>query len=407
VASVATGREEANGDRGGPQDPVPPAAVRANERGIRLLLDREAAPAVEAFRAALASAPESRVVERNLAAALAALGERRRVERQHREAVDLLKEAVERHPSRLLYRVQLGRARFGTGTDVGRLAAREDLQWVLDRDSHHLDALVNLGQIEYIERRLEEAVRLWTRALELRSHDADVENRLRKARRELAVERSFRELRTRNFLLRYSPDVTLELATAVRGYCEEAYSDLSRRFQSYPDRVVVTLYTPEQFRSATRAHAWVAGLWDGTIRLTARPRARSADLRATIYHELTHHLVRSLARDVPVWLHEGLAQVAEEKRPETAEARLARGSPPRLEELDTRILTQRDPRRVSRFYDVALAFTASLRRERGDAGIQDLLRALGEGRPLDETLRKTFGESRRRPFRRWRDSLPD
>ena len=55
--------------------------------------------------------------------------------------------------------------------------------FVLDRDPDLLDALVNLGQIAYLDRRLEEAVALWRRALRLRPKDRDVQGRLEKAER--------------------------------------------------------------------------------------------------------------------------------------------------------------------------------------------------------------------------------
>ncbi len=387
-------------------EPTEPSteAVQANEQGIRSLLDREADQAATAFRHALAKAPDSVVVRRNLAAALAAGGERRRLERKPWEAVALFLEAVGLHPERLLYRVQLGRARFQTENNGARLSAHEDFSWVLKRAPDHLDALVSLGEIEYMERRLDEAVRLWSQALALRPHDADVTTRLAKARREQTVERSFRELPGQVFLLRYSPDVSEPLAARALQLCEQAYGELSKNYQSYPDRIVVTLYTPAQFRSATRTQGWVAGLWDGTIRLAVRPRPQDAELRATIRHELTHHLVRAITRHAPVWLHEGLAQINEGKQAETAEARLARGRSPQPRELDAHILSQRDPRRVSRFYDIALAYTAWLNRTRSGA-VQDLLRSLAKEESIDSALRATFGESRRALFERWKATL--
>ena len=53
----------------------PREAVSANERGIAHLLEGRAAEAIEAFDRAIEAQPSSRILERNLAASLAALAE--------------------------------------------------------------------------------------------------------------------------------------------------------------------------------------------------------------------------------------------------------------------------------------------------------------------------------------------
>jgi tetratricopeptide (TPR) repeat protein len=382
-------------------------ATGPNETGIRHLHAGRAVEAASAFEQALRHEPGSPVLERNLAAAVAALAELRRKDRRPAEAIQLLDRAVELHPERLRYRVLRGRARFEAGRDIDRLFAAEDFRFVLDRDPDHLDALVNLGQIDYAERRLTDAVRSWRRALELRPTDMDVKARLTKAERELAVEGAYEQITTLHFRLRYAATITPERAGTVLRLCEEAYGDLTTRFGSHPKAaVVVTLYTPAEFRSATRMHGWVAGLSDGTIRLTVRAHARTDDLRATVYHELAHHLIRGIAPSAPVWLHEGLAQIAEAKSVDAAEARLARAEAPRPAELGARILRQDDPRLVSRFYDLVLGFTSFLRRQHGDPSMQALLRELGEDVPEADALLTVYGSTRADLFERWTAGLP-
>ena len=144
----------------------PPEIVVLNERGIAHLLAGRPADAVRSFEQARdARRPDHRILDRNLAAALAALAEERRRASSPLEAIDLLRKAVDLHPERLRYRVLLGRARFEAGRDVDRLLAAEDFEWVLERDPDHLDALVNLGQIRYLERELADAEEHWRSAL--------------------------------------------------------------------------------------------------------------------------------------------------------------------------------------------------------------------------------------------------
>ncbi|MHC4549135.1 MAG: tetratricopeptide repeat protein [Planctomycetota bacterium] len=382
-----------------------PVAVDLNEAGLAHLHAGRAEAAARSFEEALARLPEQPVLRRNLGAALAAVAEQRRRDRRPLDAIDLLDRAVRLHPERLRYRVLLGRVRVEGGRAVDRLAAREDFRHVLDRDPDHLDALVNLGQLEYLERRLEEAVDHWQHALRLGPSDPDVRARLAKAERELRVERAYACVKSASFRVRYAPAIPAETAATVLRLCEEAHGDLTKRFETYPEQIVVTLYPPEEFRSATQMHGWVSGLSDGTIRITVRRGAGIAALRATIYHELTHHLIRRLAPQAPVWLHEGLAQIAEEKSVARAEGRLRRLEPLASVELAAQIVRQSDPRAVSRFYDLALAFTHHLLELQGYPGFLRLCAALRAGRSEEQALRRVYGAGRDLLFRRWRERL--
>jgi len=381
-----------------------PAAIRCNEEGIAHLLAGRAEEATRAFEEALAAAPGDAVVERNLAAALAAWGEDLRRDRRPAEAIALLERATRLHPTRLRYRLLLGRVRFEGGDDALRAAAREDFAFVLERDPDHLDALVSLGQIAYLERDLPEAVARWRRALELRPDDADILARLAKAERELEVEREFMELPGNFFLVRYSPAIPVERAQEVLALCEEARGKLSVLYHSYPPRIVVTLYTPGEFQTATNLHGWVTGLSDGTIRLTIGRHQDPAALRATVYHELTHHVIREIAPGAPVWLHEGLAQIEEGKSAAQAEARLRLVDPLPESLLSAEVLRQSDPRKVALFYDVALSFTRFLQESQGGA-IPRFLQGIAARKAEADAFRDAFGESRGVLFERWRAHL--
>lgn len=382
----------------------PPEIVVLNERGIAQLLAGQPADAVRSFEQARDALPDHRILKRNLAAALAALAEERRRASRPLDAVDLLRRAVDLHPERLRYRVLLGRARFEGGRDVERQLAAEDFEWVLERDPDHLDALVNLGQIRYLERELAAAEGHWRSALELRPSDTDVRARLAKAQRERRVEEAYESLQSPGFRVRHAPAISTERAAAVLRLCEEALGDLTKRFETYPGQILVTLYPPAEFRSATRMYGWVAGLSDGTIRITVADGTTNASLRATIYHELTHHLIRSRAPRVPVWLHEGLAQISEGKSAARALARLRRLDTPEVAELSAEVVRLRDPRQVSRFYDLAMSFTQYLLELQGYPGFLRVFAALREGQSETEALRKVYGSPRAELFRQWRET---
>ncbi len=379
-----------------------PEIVRLNEEGITHLTERRPRKAVDAFEAARKQLPDNRILKRNLAASLAALAERRREAKQPAAAVKLLDRAVELHPERLRYRVLRGRAHYEAGEGAQRFFAQQDFLFVLRQDPDHLDALVNLGHIHYLERRLEEGVRLWRRAAEFSPKDKDIRSRLAKAERELAVEASYHELRSAHFVVRHGKSVPSSVAETVLSICGSAWDTLCRRFQHWPDgTTVVTLYSPAEFRSATRVHAWVAGLSDGTIRLTVRSTDRAANLRATLFHEFTHHIVRRIAPRAPEWLHEGLAQMAEPRSRKAAEARLRRTPNVKAQTLSERILGQSDARRVSTLYDLALSFTHYLHDLSGDRGIHEMLDFLKQGKDEAAAFQGVFGRSRDEIFAEW------
>ena len=382
-------------------------AVARNEEGIASLLARRPEAALASFEAALRARPGEETLLRNAAAAGASLAEVRRREDRLEEALALLDRAVERHPSRLQYRVQRGLVRLLLGRDTDLLFAREEFEGVLAVDGDQIDALVNLGQVSYLERRLEEAVRLWARALALRPDDGSVAERLERARRELQVESDYEELRDPWFLVRFGPLIPREDAAAVLRSCGEAWQDLCRRFGHYPEAVtVVTLYTAGEFRSATRLHGWVAGLSDGTIRLALAPgTGASRGIRNTLFHEFTHHLLRRVAPAAPGWLHEGLAQLAEERSVAEAEIRLRDSGGPEASDLSGEVLRLSDAARVRRFYDAALSFTAFLRGLGGEPGLHALLTALPAGGREEEALRAAFGAGRGALVERWRERL--
>ncbi len=72
------------------------------------------------------------------------------------------------------------------------------------------------------------------------------------------------------------------------------------------------LYTREQFQGLTDSPGWATGLYDGKIRLSIGGLTQiDAPVKALLAHEFMHVAVHELAgKHVPVWLNEGLAEIA-------------------------------------------------------------------------------------------------
>jgi tetratricopeptide (TPR) repeat protein len=171
-----------------------------------------------------------------------------------------------------------------------------------------------LGMAQYDAGYTSDAVASWSRAERL-SPDETTDGLLRKAERELDVERKSREKQSSHFVLRYEGSQTsAELQRELLGALERGYRDLARQFNSEPaDNIIVILYTQKEFFDITQAPSWAGALNDGKLRIPiGGVTTTGPELEHVLRHELTHSFLRSLTSSrCPTWLNEGLAQMME------------------------------------------------------------------------------------------------
>ena len=175
-------------------------------------------------------------------------------------------------------------------------------------DLYHL-----LGRAYYAEGRMVEALDALTRSTEL-GGGAGVADLLEKVRREWLVEQEMDQEVRGHFQLSYvDGEKASGLASAILETLEDAYVELGSALNYYPDvRVPVLLYTRKDFTAVTRTPDWAGAVYDGKIRLPLGGMHQMTDhMAALLYHEYSHVLVHFLAnRHIPVWLNEGLAELA-------------------------------------------------------------------------------------------------
>lgn len=96
----------------------------------------------------------------------------------------------------------------------------------------------------------------------------------------------------------------------VIGLLEDAYRHIGGELHCFPvEPVTAILYTDRDFTDTTRAPLWAGGLYDGKIRVPVRGiTGFSPTLKKVLFHEYTHALVHSIARQCPLWIDEGLAE---------------------------------------------------------------------------------------------------
>lgn len=173
-----------------------------------------------------------------------------------------------------------------------------------------------LGQAYYADGRMAEAVDALTQAVSLGA-GGKVDEFLQKVRREWQLEEDMEQENRGHFQLSFvDGKQAAELASKVLETLEDAYAELGSELAYFPDiKVPVLLYLKKDFSAVTNSPDWAGGVYDGKIRIPVGGMSRMSDqLAAVLYHEYMHVIVHFMAgRRAPVWLNEGLAELAGRK----------------------------------------------------------------------------------------------
>jgi tetratricopeptide (TPR) repeat protein len=199
----------------------------------------------------------------------------------------------------------------------------------LKADPGFVQSSIWLGELQYREGRIKEAVATYEAALARSPNTRELEARLQDWRKETALQDRFFETRGAHFSVLFEGPADEALARRIVERLETAYFAVGSALTAYPPKPIsVVLYTTEQFRDITRLPEWTAAAYDGRIRVPVRGALDQMErLDRVLTHEYVHAVVAMLGgRNVPVWLNEGLATVFEPGGVETAERILERAS---------------------------------------------------------------------------------
>jgi tetratricopeptide (TPR) repeat protein len=224
---------------------------------------------------------------------------------------------------------------------------------------------------------------------------------LTRIRSGMASEKGMQEQQLAYFHVRYDGEAHEEVGRAILRVLERHHATLVRTFDHQPAATIpVILFSRQAYYDSTGAPAWAGGHFDdldGRIRipiggLTA---LLTTDMDETLIHELTHAFVNDETRGVaPRDLHEGLAQYMEGKRAASVY------SPAELQ-----AIASGRAGGVAGFYAEALSFVEFLIAERGQGGINDLLRAMSETGSVDEAYRRVYGRDYQGSRKAWKDRI--
>jgi hypothetical protein len=163
----------------------------------------------------------------------------------------------------------------------------------------------------------------------------------------------------------------------------------------------VILFSREAYYNASGAPAWSGGVYDtldGRIRVPIGGLTTSLtpDIDDTLIHELTHAFIADQTKGmlVPREIHEGMAQYMEGKR-----------SASMLTAEQMTLLADGRLGGVGGFYLGALSYVEYLISIRGAGGMNDLFKAMGETRSVDEAFRQVHGTTYRGSMQAWNERL--
>jgi tetratricopeptide (TPR) repeat protein len=340
-------------------------------------------PDLLAGEALLRRQPGEPAAKALLEALLVAVAAQDRAERQPEKAARRFRRVIELRPDAIPPRAGLVAVLLEASDWTGAEAAARDL---LSRDPRHPEALRALGfalMRQDRNREAQEALRASLEGLEDPSTRALFE-RVQKAQTD---ERGMTEQHLAHFNVRYDGGSHEEVGREILRALERHFATLARTFDHQPGTTVpVVLFAQQSFFDATGAPFWSGGQYshfDGriTIPIGGLTSALTPTLDDVLIHELTHAFVADLSRGVaPRDVQEGLAQYVEGKRVETELG------PAGLQALSEGRLTE-----VWQFYYAALAFMEQLEAERGQGGINEMLRVMGETGSVDEGFRRVYG----------------
>jgi len=218
--------------------------------------------------------------------------------------------------------------------------------------------------------------------------DRAVQAALERLQREFDLQLRMQQSYGDHFSVSFEGPAEEALAAKAIESLNRAYDRICNVLNTYPITTIpVVLYTTEQFTDITRAPAWAAGAYDGTIRVPMRGALdEDKELDRVLAHEFTHSLVHTLSRPaIPTWLNEGLATALESDDLDWAQKRVDESKPVPLALL-RRSFGQFTGGQAALAYATSALAVRRMLQEAGGFAVANLIRDLGDGVDFDKAF---------------------
>jgi len=211
-------------------------------------------------------------------------------------AGSIFRDALTRHPSDPQLLFGAGVAASLQGQDKEAIGL---LKQALQLEPQLLQAAAILGELLYRQGDLDLAIKMYERALPSAPASMAVAMRGRLAawREEASLPQNREAIKDDRFTIGFDGPVQQKLASRATSVLSAAFWRIGKTLGAYPSAPInVVLYTERQFHDITGAPEWAAGGFDGQIRMPVRGAAQNlAEFDRVLTHELTHAMLKSIA----------------------------------------------------------------------------------------------------------------
>lgn len=391
-------------------------AAQFNQKGIEALNKNEYTQAIDYFKQSLEIMPDNDTIKKNLAVAHNNYAIYLNEQGKRQDAKESLYEAIEMEKDNAAYKDNLANIISALASEYYKngnyeLAIRE-IKESLALKPRHIPGLILLGQIYYQTQELESAEKTWKKAYSYAPKNKELKRMLTKLKDEKKIETELKKLDAYYFDIRFDKETVESEVYDIKYYLQEAYRDIGRDFDYFPrHKIPVILYAQKDFHQLRETPEWVAGLYDGKIRLPIRKDSMSEkDFKRLIWHEYTHAVVFNLTDGkCPIWFNEGLAKHEEAKieTPDTTALSNAvkNNSIIPLSKLNSSFSLRTNPNQLNLAYLESYSFIEFMLDRWTFHVIKDILSMLKRGKSLDEAF---FEETNRNIFKLnndWKDYI--
>lgn len=289
--------------------------------------------------------------------------------------------------------------------------AEEQMKKALERDPSNKFAHELLGDIYYLTQNLPEAKVHWEKALSAENMQR-VNIKLAKLKKEMPVESKLKSAEEEHFIIRYDRTQkeysSYQLKTILRESYKTIYQDMGAPLE---EKTIVLLYDPEVFNKSVKTEHWSGALFDGKIRVPMKGGEEknlegSREFKKLVQHELCHVFVFEIAgKNVPLWVHEGLAQYEENKiipvNTDLFRATLNSGKYYKISQLNLGSKLFKDDKSILLFYQESYIVMNYLIKQYGFYKVREMLKAIQKGDSFDSAFLSTFNLSPDEMDKKW------
>jgi len=391
---VAADEEDGDDDpRVAAAEPAEDEAEQRNRAAVARADAGDLDQATALLRDARRLAPENELYRTNLQAVLMNAAFTKLRDERFREAIPRFTEALALG-DRGEIRRGLGYAYYRTNEPE---QARANLERAVTQGAADAETYLTLGRIHLDRHDQANALAMLKEAVAAGADSPGLADTVARLERDAAAEADYHSLGSSHFVIKIEGREDSEAARTVLNALEDAYRRVGARFAYYPlERLEVVLYPDETFREVTGSPHWSGGIYDGRIKMPIGGLARgNARLARTVRHEYAHAAIVTLSKGkAPVWLNEGLAQVAEETddagRTNRLRMAVADGNLLTLGDLENGF-TRFDRDQASLAYSQAYFAAKYLLDHKGAYNVRRLLEAMATADDSDAAFKQALG----------------